>query len=164
MQGARLAKAVKGSTRLQGMFKLDKRARRQQTTGTVPAGVWGYQIKGIAPSPLQRLRSSIAKSVFPSSSGGVSTTAAIHLGFSPRQDPGVFVYAGIVVEYVEHITRDPELLSQARRVWTSILGRVVGANMWAKVTGPLSAAIAALRFAGWGPAFADRWADPSGDW
>ena len=58
-------------------------------TNIMPASLWGFQIRGVAPSILNRIRGSLPKLFFPQHHRGMCTTTILQIGLGPHQDPAV---------------------------------------------------------------------------
>ena len=166
VQNMRGIKARSRQGRINTIVRTHARAAALHFTGALPQALWGYQIRGVAPTRLQQLRSAIARDAASAKHGGFSTTTAIAIMHGMDRDPAVTVTVGIVAYFLKRVRADGAMLERINTVWSRALHRfesLAPQVRWNAVTGPLGALICTLLDMGWRPARPHLWTDHQGD-
>ena len=125
-QQRRLVKSQTRSKRLRILTKADKRTRSLLYTNVRPAGVWGLQAMGLAPSVLERTRGTWAAASGVHRKGGC-TTMAICIDFHMDNDPLVTIPLELLMTWIDIWNDLPEIHRGIRLAWQQIRDRLLHA-------------------------------------
>jgi hypothetical protein len=155
---ARFWKGIKRAVRTHKLVRTNPKAKALLWTGTRPQATWGHQVMGLAPTPLKRLRGTLATSSGLLRAGGCTSSAlAIHMG--THMDPAYFVPREVVLNWLTTWPSAEQWHRAIVRIWSKVTARVEGATRWHRVLGPLGTLVATLLDIGWDPVEPLRWVD-----
>ena len=126
------------------MAKVNRKAAKLHRSGTLPQATWAYQVKGLSPTNIRKLRAAMVRAVFPHSSAGLSTTTVIQVHYGVEADPAINLPLGILTYFIKRYQGSAELAEHIDMVWDDVHEHVKAGVTWARVTGPISAVIATI--------------------
>ena len=114
----------------------------------------GMAAMGVAPTSLKVLRSQAAGAVI--NKGGRCTTSAVAVGLPQGADPAAAVREAILLQWIG-IWQDSDAgqRQRIRKAWPRQLSKLVRADRWRIVYGPMRAYICTMLDVGWRPAAPD---------
>ena len=93
---------------------------------------------------------------------GICLTTAIALAMGSARDPGIAIPRAAVAHFFDLWVGHAELHADIKEVWPGIVREHFAQRAWKDVGGPVAAAYATLRDAGWTPTRPDTFFDGSG--
>ena len=144
------------------LIKKEKKCRTMLWMGAKPQGTWGHQGMGLAPTTIQRIRQRMAVNGLIHKPGGCTTTGyAVITGTS--KDPGISLVIETMITWLKTLRESSIPEAAIQRAWGKARDELQAAkSRWAKVKGPMSAAIATLLDRGWTPHQPTEWEDREG--
>ncbi len=138
------------------------KAIKLYTTNLWPTGTYGIAGFGIASKPMQGLRTVAATAAGWSKGACVTTTIAC--SYPARHEPAVAARVTVLKDFAWALQTTLAERPRISAVWDKLVPKLDGAMRWARVRGPIGAAIAVLKDIGWDPIRPWAWsegADPS---
>ena len=161
LQKARLVKVkagIKAVLRLNGTIK---QARKLVHTSVKPRA-WGFSVQGTSPTMAKILRSQLGKGLGVRKAGGCLATAMACHGYFQR-DPWIAYSVSNIADFYQTLQDLPRHCFLAAQVhWQDLKDALEPTGRWAKVKGPMSAAIATLFDWDFEPPEINKWMDPTG--
>ena len=158
----RFAKGLARAGVIKNLVKVNKQARRLITTGAKPQLVWGHQGKGMAPTTLKKLKSTLAVCSGLRKTGGC-TTSALQLQGGEESDPEFFIRHELLDTWLRVWQELPRLRMAIAVVWGKLVAKLEVPSRWSRTTGLVGAVVSTLFDIGWKPEGPISWRDHSGE-